>query len=49
MYAAFFTDVDAEFLAAQSPSDAEILAELLETENASNDNNEAIETDDESV
>lgn len=45
-----FTDVDAEVLDVQPPfSDAEIKAELLETEDVSNDNNDAIETEDESV
>ena len=45
-----FTDVDAEVLAVQPPpSDAEILAELLETEDVSNDNSDAIETEDEPV
>ena len=47
---ASFTDVDAEVLAAQPPpSDAEIVAELLETEDVSNDNSDAIETEDEPV
>ena len=46
MDAASFTDLDV--LAVQSPpSDAEIVAELLETEDVSNDNNDPIETKDE--
>ena len=46
MDAASFTDLDV--LAVQSPpSDAEIVAELLETEDVSNDNNDPIETRDE--
>ena len=45
-----FTDVDAEVLALQPPpSDPEIVAELLKTEDESNDNDNAIETEDEPV
>ena len=46
MYAASFTDVDAGIHAVPPPSDAEIVAELLETEDASTDNNDTIVTDD---
>ena len=47
---ASFTDVDAEVLAVQLPtSDAEIVSGLLETEDESNDNDDAIETGDEPV
>ena len=47
---ASFTDVDAEALEEQSRfSDAEIKAELLETEDVSNDNDDATETKDELV
>ena len=50
MNVAFFNDVDAEVLALQhQPSHDEIVAQLLETEDVSNDNNDAIETEDESV
>ena len=48
MDAAFFTDVDEEVLAVQyPPSDVEIVADLLLTEDVSNKNNDAIETEDE--
>ena len=44
------TNIDVEVLALQpSPSDVEIVAELLEIEDASNDNNNAIKTEDEPV
>ena len=47
---ASFTDFDAEFLAIQlSPSDTKIIAQLLETEDVSNDNDDAIKTEDEPV
>ena len=47
MDAAFFTDIDVEVLAVQPPpSDDEIVAELLEMEDVSNGNNNAIETED---
>ena len=50
MDVAFFTEVDAEALAVElSPSDAEIAAELLETENVSNDNDDATDPEDEPV
>ena len=50
MGAASFTDVNAEVLAAQPPLfEAEIVVELLETEVVSNDNEDAIETEDEPV
>ena len=50
MDAAFFTDVDPEVLAVQPPHpDAEIVAELLEMEDVSNVNDDAIETEDEPV
>ena len=50
MDAASFTNIDMKLLALQpSPSDVEIVAELLETEDASNDNNNAIKTEDEPV
>ena len=43
MDSAFFTGVDAEVLIVQpQPSDAEIVAEVLETEDVSNDNDDAI-------
>ena len=43
-----FTDVDAEVLDVQPPfSDADIKAELLETEDVSNDNDDTNETKDE--
>ena len=46
--AASITDVDAEVLAVQpSLSDAEIVAVMLETEDVSNDNDDAVETEDE--
>ena len=45
-----FTNVGAEVLAVQPPaSDAETVAELLETKDVSNDNDDAIETEDETV
>ena len=45
-----FIDVDAEVLTVQSPpSDAEIVAELLKTSDARNDNNSPIKTEDEPV
>ena len=45
-----FTNVGAEVLAVQPPaSDAETVAELLETKDVSNDNDDAIETEDEPV
>ena len=48
MDATSFTGVDAENRVVQPPpSDAEIVAELLETEDVSNHNNDAIETEDE--
>ena len=44
------TSIDVEVLALQpSPSDVEIVAELLEIEDASNDNNDAIKTENEPV
>ena len=47
---ASFTDFDAEFLAIQlSPSDTKIIAQLLETEDVSKDNDDAIKTEDEPV
>ena len=47
---ASFTAVDAEVPVVQPPlSDAEIAAEPLETESVSNDNDDAIETEDEPV
>ena len=50
MDAASFTDVDAEVLAVQPPpSDAGIVGELLAAEDVSNDNDDAIETEDEPV
>ena len=50
MDVAFFTEVDTEALAVElSPSDAEIAAELLETENVSNDNDDATDPEDEPV
>ena len=48
--AASFTDVDSEVLAVQSPpSGAEMVAELLETEDVSNGKDDAIATKDEPV
>ena len=48
MDAVSYTNIDAEVLAAQPPpSDTEIVAKLLETEDVSNDNDDAIETEDE--
>ena len=48
MDAASFINVDAEVPAVQPPtSGAEIVAELLETEDVSNDNNDAIKTENE--
>ena len=48
--AASFTDVDSEVLAVQSPpSAAEMVAELLETKDVSNDKDDAIATKDEPV
>ena len=50
MDGASFTDFDAEFLAIQlSPSDTKITGKLLETEDVSNDNDDAIKTEDEPV
>ena len=50
MELASFTDVDAEVLAVQPPlSDAEVVAGLLKTEDVSNNNDDAIETEDEPV
>ena len=47
---ASFIDFDAEFLAILfSPSDTKIIAQLLETEDVSNDNDDAIKTEDEPV
>ena len=47
---ASFIDFDAEFLAIQlSPSDTKVIAQLLETEDVSNDNDDAIKTEDEPV
>ena len=47
---ASFTDFDAEFLVIQlSPSDTKITGKLLETEDVSNDNDDAIKTEDEPV
>ena len=46
---AFFTAVDAEVPVQPPLSDAEIAAEPLETESVSNDNDDAIETEDEPV
>ena len=45
-----FKNVGAEVLAVQPPaSDTETVAELLETKDVSNDNDDAIETEDETV
>ena len=45
-----FTNFDADVRAVEPPvSDAEIVVELLETEDVSNDNDDAIETEDELV
>ena len=50
MDAASFTDGDAENLAVQPPpSDTEIVAKLLEMEDVSNDNKNAVKTDDDPV
>ena len=50
MDAASFNYVDAEFLTVHPPpSDAEIAAELFETEDVSTDNDDAIKTEDEPV
>ena len=50
MDAVSFTNFDAKVLALQPPSsDIEIVVELLETENVSNHNNNAIKTEDEPV
>ena len=50
MDAVFFTGVDPEVLAVQSPhSDSEIVVKLLETEDVRNDNDDAIETEDKLV
>ena len=46
MDAASFTDLDV-LVVQPPPSDAEIVAELLETEDVSNDNDDPIETKDE--
>ena len=50
MDAVSFTDFDPKVLTVQPPhSDAEIVGELLETEDVSDDNDDAIETEDEPV
>ena len=50
MDAAFFTRVDGEVLVVQPPpSDVEIVVELLEAEDVSNDNDDTIETEDDPV
>ena len=50
MDVASITEIDAQVLAVQPPlSDAEIVVELLEMEDVSNDNDDVIETEDERV